>query len=217
MSLESFDEQSGNSKAAIIAKGIKVFAQKPYGQINTFDLAKNCGITRDLLVEYLGGKKEFYLYCLDTSLERVFKEDPAQISGDMYSVAVFAIDKKLRLLRWHANELRFIHMASRETHSDVYQEKLVIFNKHSEWSPTSTSEIIAKAARTLSLKNPCSSTVGDALSNYINAVINKFLLQYQGEPESFMSDSDTLRAEISHYVDYMLYNVVKSEADRKIS
>ena len=217
MSIVSNEKLLEDQKADILAKGIIGFSQQSYGNISIFDLENTYGISRYKLFEFYVGKKEFYLHCLDVSLGKVFKEDEKHSSGDLYGAAMFAIDNKLERLSQYVNELRFIQMAARETHCEVFKDKQEIINKHCACTPFAAMDIIAKRAKSLDFSDPCGVIVSKALSEYINTVINKFLLQYQGNADNFISGSKSLKDEVCHYVDYMLFNLVKSENSEKIS
>ena len=191
--------------------GIFSFAANSYANVNIFDIEKDCGITCDSLVEYFDSLSEYYLYCLNFALEKVFGEEPTITSSDLYGMVISSIDNKLRRCSEYYNEIRFIHLALKETDSEVVKGKTLVFSKHCEKLPVSTSEVIARSAKNLRFDEPCDRLVSEALTLYINAIIIKFLLQYQEMPDDFIKKTDRLKEEICNYVDYMLYNVIKGD------
>ena len=49
----------------------------------------------------------------------------------------------------------------------------------------------------------------EGLYIYINAVLNKYLLQYQQTPDQFFENSERIKAEMKEYLDLMLYGICK--------
>ena len=51
----------------------------------------------------------------------------------------------------------------------------------------------------------------DGLQLYINAVLHKYLLEYQQTPELFFENSEKIREEMKKYLDLMLYGICQKE------
>ena len=49
----------------------------------------------------------------------------------------------------------------------------------------------------------------EGLHLYINAVLNKYLLQYQQTPDMFFENSERIKEEMKTYLDMMLYGICK--------
>ena len=49
----------------------------------------------------------------------------------------------------------------------------------------------------------------EGLSIYINAILNKYLLQYQETPDVFFENCDKIKAEMKIYLDFMLFGICK--------
>ena len=49
----------------------------------------------------------------------------------------------------------------------------------------------------------------EGLQLYINAVMNKYLAQYQPTPDRFFENSEEIRQEIRTYLDLMLYGICR--------
>ena len=49
----------------------------------------------------------------------------------------------------------------------------------------------------------------NVITIYINAILNKYLLQYQETPDVFFENSDKIKAEMKIYLDFMLFGICK--------
>ena len=67
-----------------------------------------------------------------------------------------------------------------------------------------------KALATLEFKDEDKKQVTvEGLHIYINAILNKYLLQYQQMPDKFFENSDRIKVEMKTYLDMMLYGICK--------
>ena len=70
---------------------------------------------------------------------------------------------------------------------------------------------MATALRTLPLKENASQQTAEAFTLYTNAVMNKYLLRYQKEPDEFFKNISMVKEEMKQYLDMMLYGICKGE------
>ncbi len=207
MRLEALEKLNKGKRDAIIAAGIKEFSQKSYTEASTDIITRNSSISKGLLFHYFGSKKEFYLYCLSHALDKLTERiDSAR--GDFYMILFGVMDEKLKLCAKYPDETRFLNMASRETASEISEEKTAIFGRYALAIRAASAEVIDKAILTLHLKTD-DSMAREGLQLYINAIINKYLLAYQYTPDEFFSNAQTIKLEMKEYIDLMLYGVVK--------
>ena len=69
-------------------------------------------------------------------------------------------------------------------------------------------ETLSTAVAALDIKQGADKNkVVQGLYIYINAVINRYLLEYQNIPEKFFQNSEEIKKEIKEYMDIMLYGV----------
>ena len=71
MPTETFEKLPKEKRERIINTGIQAFSRNPYKDVSTDSITKQCQISKGLLFHYFGSKKQFYLYCLKTALDRL--------------------------------------------------------------------------------------------------------------------------------------------------
>lgn len=54
-------------RAQLITLGMRLFTERAYGDVSIDDIASAAGIAKGLLYHYFGGKKSFYLACLEVT------------------------------------------------------------------------------------------------------------------------------------------------------
>lgn len=211
MSYESFEKLPDAKKSVIVESGIAEFSCKSYADAITDEITKNCGISKGLLFHYFGSKKEFYLFCLARSLEKLVAVTSGPEQADFFGIIFSVMDEKFRLCRKYPGEMRLVNMASREAGGEVTDGKNKIFAEYLAKTTVESSEVMARAIRMLPLKNPGEAKVNEALTIYVNAVINKYLLMYRDNPDAFFEKSDVIKAEMKGYINLMLYGVAAKE------
>jgi len=213
MSYESFNKLPEAKKSAITASGVEEFSHKSYADVSTDEITKNCGISKGLLFHYFGSKKEFYFFCLALSLEKLIAPTPGPEKSDFFGIIFSLMDEKFRLCREYPGEMRLVNMAAREAGGEVTEGKTKIFTEYLAKTTAESAEIMARAVRTLPLKTPGETKAGEALTLYVNAVTNKYLLKYRDTPDEFFEKADAIKAEMKEYISLMLYGVA-AEAEK---
>lgn len=211
MSYESYEKLPEEKKAAIIKSGVAEFSHKSYADASTDKITKNCGISKGLLFHYFGSKKEFYLFCLAQSLEKLIAATPDPQKDDFYSIIFSVMDEKLRLCSEYPNEMRLVNMASREAGGEVTDGKNKIFNEYLSKTTVESSKVMARAVGALPLKKTSEAKAVEALTLYVNTIINKYLLIYRDKPDEFFGKSDLIKAEMRDDINLMLYGVAVEE------
>ena len=69
--------------------------------------------------------------------------------------------------------------------------------------------VLTRAMATLPLKHPNDQKLLDALSLYVGAISQKYLLQYRDTPERFFANAPEIQREMKDYINYMLEGVVR--------
>lgn len=208
MRLEKFQQQNTIKQNSIIVAGVEEFSQKSYSDASTDIIVKNCGISKGLLFHYFGSKKDFYLYCLSQSLEKLMEQtDKAQ--GNFYEILFSVMNHKLQLCAQYPAETRFVNMASRESAIEVSMGKAEIFGKYTAQAHTASEATMKQALATLSITVQDHDKAREGLLLYSNALISKYLLAYQYTPEKFFENAQQIQLEIKYYINFMLYGIAR--------
>ena len=110
----------------------------------------------------------------------------------------------------YKDEMHMVNMVSREVSVEIAQEKTEIIRRYLAGVQAESVQTIRRAVATLNLKTEESNQVTiEGLHIYINAVLNKYLVQYQQAPNEFFENSEKIKAELKAYLDVMLYGICK--------
>lgn len=210
MPTPAFERLPVSRQAEILNHGIQAFATTPYSQVGTEAIAKACGISKGLLFHYFGSKSAYYLHCLDTAIHRLMVK-PSEHRGGFYDVLFASMSDKLSLYLTHPHEIRFANTAAWETAPELLQAKGSLFQRYQQITTERSSQVISAAVASLTLKAGANALVTDALTLYIGALSNRFLLAYREKPDAFFAQAETLQAEIRVYIDLMLFGILKEE------
>lgn len=214
MSLEKFQQQNQTRKNTIIKAGINEFSQKSYSDASTDKIVQSCGISKGLLFHYFGSKKNFYLYCLSQSLEKLMEhKDVAGVS--FYEILFSVMAQKLQLCLQYPAETRFVNMASRESALEVSQGKAEVFAEYAVQTRKVSADTMERAISTLSIKAQFYHKAKEGLLLYSNALVSKYLLTYQNNPDKFFKNALQIQQEMKSYIDLMLYGILKEASDEK--
>lgn len=211
MHLEAFETLPQEKQQTILKSGIQEFSAKPYHDANTDEITKRAGISKGLLYHYFSTKKEFYLYCLRVSLDRLIADTPEPESEDFFEILFSVMDEKMRLCRDFLEETLFVNMAARDDDAEISSEKRALFSRYLADTTHASQEVLARAVSKLPLKQPADSRLLDALLLYIHAINQKFLLAYRETPEAFLENSPKIQEEIRQYISYMLDGIAHRE------
>lgn len=212
MNIKKFEQQDRAKQSKIIEAGIKEFSQKSYSDSSTDKIVQSCGISKGLLFHYFGSKKNFYIYCLSQSLERIIVPTN-MVEGNFYHILFSAMNQKMSLCLKYPLETRFVNMASRESALEVSLSKAELFAKYMLQTQKASSDTMEIAISSLSLKAADFSKVKEGLSMYVNALISHYLRIYQNNPDEFFNNAKQIQLEMKAYIDLMLYGIVKEEND----
>jgi len=211
MPLETFEKLPEDKKNLIISTGIREFSLKSYKDVKTDNITEKCKISKGILFHYFGSKKEYYLYCLNRAMERLIEETVPVKSDDFYKILFESMNRKIAVCMKHKDEMHMVNMASRDASSEIAREKSEIIKKYMVYVKSQSAMTLDRAVSYLKIKSDNRQTVLNGLHIYINAVLNKYLLQYQQTPDKFFENSDTIKKEIKEYLDVMLYGVCTEE------
>lgn len=112
----------------------------------------------------------------------------------------------------YSDEMHMVNMASRDASAEIAERKTEIIRNYMVQGQMESAQTLKRALQTLDLKSSenMQKTL-EGLSIYINAVLNKYLLQYQQTPDIFFENSDKIKTEMKSYLDLMLYGICKGE------
>ena len=211
MNLEAFERLPSEKRDAIIDAGIKEFAVKSYSDASTDRITADCGISKGLLFHYFKTKREFYIYCLQKALDTLAVDTAQDFKGDFYEILFSSMDSKMRLCTAHPEKTYFVNMASRENAAEVKTQKDDLFRRTSAERQTRSAQVMTCAVSSLQLKVPDKRRVTEGLILYTNAIMNRFLLNYQECPTAFFENNDAIKAEMKSYLNLMLYGLCEEE------
>lgn len=209
MAFEAFEKLSDDKKELILSAGMKEFSQKPYKEASTDSITKACGISKGLLFHYFGSKKEFYFFCLERAMEKLTAQAQSkEESNDFYDILFSSMDQKFALCIHYYDEMHMVNMASRDAATEIAQQKAEMMQKYAIQIKMKSAETIRRALQTLNFKHDenLQMTV-EGISLYINAVLNKYLIQYQTTPDAFFQNRDAIKSEMKQYLDMMLFGI----------
>ena len=209
MAFEAFEKLSDDKKELILSAGMKEFSQKPYKEASTDSITKACGISKGLLFHYFGSKKAFYFYCLESAMEKLTAQAQSKEEvNDFYDILFSSMDQKFALCIHYYDEMHMVNMASRDAATEIAQHKAEMMQKYAIQIKMKSAETIRRALQTLHFKHDenLQMTV-EGISLYINAVLNKYLIQYQTTPDAFFQNRDAIKSEMKQYLDMMLFGI----------
>ena len=215
MSLETFERLPADRKELIISTGIEEFSRKAYKDSSTDEITRKCGISKGILFHYFGSKREYYLYCLARALEcltaNTEKTDEDR-KDDFYGILFGTMTRKLSVCRQHMEEMRMVNMASRDPSAEIADQKAELMRQYMISVHAESSQTLKRALTSLKLTDAgMEELTADGLQLYINAVLHKYLLEYQQTPELFFENSEKIREEMKKYLDLMLYGICQKE------
>ena len=210
MAYENFEKLPEEKQQLILSTGIKAFAQNSYKDVSTDYITKACGISKGILFHYFGSKKDYYLYCLEKSMQRLIGNKEPITGNDFYDILFTSMNQKMAQCMVYKDEMHMVNMASRDPSVDVAEGKDEILRRYRTVMQLRSAQTLQRAMTKLELKKTVNrQTTAEGLQLYINAVLNKYLLQYQQAPDRFFENSDAIKAEMKGYLDLMLKGVCR--------
>lgn len=209
MNIAAFEKLPEERRSAILEAGINEFAACSYPEAGTDRVTAAAGISKGLLFHYFGSKREFYLYCLAIALGRLTAAAPQAVQGDMYGTLFAFMDAKLAQCVRLPRETAFVNMASRESSAEIAQGRGEILARYSVITRTQSEKMMNAAFSALTLKDGDRAVMLEALRTYISALMSKYLVQYQQQPEVFFQRAEEIKNELRRDIDLMLYGIAR--------
>ena len=210
MTYQIFENLPEEKQELILSTGIKAFSGNTYKDVSTDSITKQCGISKGLLFHYFGSKKDYYLYCLEKSMQRLIGGKENLSGDDFYGILFDSMNRKMETCMQYQDEMHMVNMASRDASVDVAEGKAEILRRYRTVIQLRSAQTLQKAMARLELKDTGRRQItAEGLQLYINAVINKYLTQYQQAPDRFFENSEQIRQEIRMYLDLMLYGICR--------
>ena len=210
MVFEVFERLTKDKKETILNAGIKEFSTYSYRDANTDRITTTCGISKGLLYHYFGTKKNFYIYCIRYAMDTLTAYETPVQERNFYDILFTEMEQKILLCINHPAETKFINLVSRESAKEVVKEKNELLGHYAIQMKQRSQGIFTVAMDTLNLKEPRQKAI-EALHIYSNAVINRYMMQYQNSPDDFFEKQDEIKIEIKQYLDMMLYGICIKE------
>lgn len=212
MSFDTFEKLPGAKKDRITAAGIEAFSRRSYQDVSTDSITQSCGISKGILFHYFGSKKGFYLYCLDRAMACLTAQTRLAEGNGFYEILFAQMDRKMELCMACKNEMHMVNMASRDAAEEIAREKGELLLRYSAQIRMESQQTLERALSTLQLKAGMDKQLAaKGLHIYINGVLNRYLLQYQQNPEAFFENSGRIREEIKAYLELMLRGICGKE------
>ena len=211
MSNKTFDKLSPERKERILAAGIHAFSQTSYKDVSTDTIIRSCQISKGILFHYFGSKKAYYLNCLQTALERLMEKTDVESGGDFYEILFSGMNRKMEICKQYPQEMYMVNMASRDHSQEIMRDKSEIIQRYMISVRAQSEETLQLALGTLNIKHKDPELCIKGLHLYINALLNRYLLQYQHCPDLFFQNSDCIKKEMKTYLDLMLYGICNKE------
>ena len=76
---------------------------------------------------------------------------------------------------------------------------------------TESAQTLKKALAFLSADMAREPLTVEGLHLYVNAILNRYLAEYQQTPDRFFENSEKIRTEMQAYLDLMLYGICQKE------
>ena len=210
MSFDTFEKLSESKKELILSVGIKEFSKKPYKEVSTDSITQMCEISKGILFHYFGSKKKYYLYCLEKAMERLTEKTDVAVGEDFYEILFESMNRKMAVCMKYADEMHMVNMASRDASAEIAVQKAEIMRNYMLLIKAESTQTLQRAMGALAFKDGVQKQVTvEGLYLYINAVLNKYLLQYQQTPDEFFKNSEKIKEEMKAYLDVMLYGICR--------
>lgn len=211
MGFEAFEKLPEDKQEMILSAGIREFSQKSYKEASTDSITKACGISKGILFHYFGSKKEFYLFCLERAMQKL--NTPTESPGDaanFYDILFSSMDEKMALCTHYRDEMHMVNMASRDAATEIAMRKAELLQRYAVQKKMESATTLKRALQTLPLKDGINLQVMvECVSLYCNAVLNKYLIQYQQTPDDFFKNREAIQSEMKQYFDMMLFGICK--------
>jgi len=212
MPLETFHKLPPDRKARIISAGIYAFSRNSYKDVIMDSITRSCQISKGILFHYFGSKKEFYLFCLKTAMDRLTEETEPEDAHGFYEILFSFMNRKIAKCLQYPDEMHLVNMASRDASAEITMEKNAILQSYRTVIQAESMQTLKKAMSALAIpKENSNPLTAEGLYLYIQAVVNKYLLQYQLTPDIFFQNSGQTKAEMKQYLELMLYGICEKE------
>ena len=215
MATKNFEKVSEDKKQMIINKGIEIFSQFSFVEAKTDLIVKEADISKGLLFYYFDNKKNFYLYLLNYAVDLLTQDLECTAYYDFYENIFSIMDKKCNLIKKYPKENKFLNMASRETSKEVEREIKDIFSQYRKKSNEKLKKQISNSIKLFNLRKDIDNDlIVDALSLYIEAIVEKHLNQFQDNPIDLFDNYDEFKNSISKYLSLILNGFLNTDCLR---
>ena len=215
MTTKNFEKVSEDKKQMIINKGIEIFSQFSFVEAKTDLIVKEAGISKGLLFYYFDNKKNFYLYLLNYAVDLLTQDLGCTAYYDFYENIFSIIDQKCNLIKKYPKETKFLNMASKETSKEVDKEIKDILTEYHKKSNEKLKKQISIPVISLNLRKDIDNDlIVDALSLYIEAIVEKHLNKYQENPMDLFDNYDEFKNSISKYLSLILNGFLNTDCLR---
>lgn len=210
MKYETFERLSEEKQNMILSTGIKAFSLNSYKDVSTDRITKDCHISKGILFHYFGSKKDFYLYCLEKSMQRLIEDEEIVEADNFYDILFTMMDRKMDQSMKYKDEMHMVNMASRDASMDIVEGKTEILSRYVTTVKDRSAKTLQAALSKLNLKETESlQRTVEGLQIYINALLSTYLQKYQYDPDSFFANRDAIKKELKEYLDLMLRGICR--------
>lgn len=88
-------------RAQLLDLGLRLFAERAYDEVSVDDIARTAGVSKGLLYHYFGGKRAFYVACVQNAAEQLIERTRPDFSLPEEARAVAGLDAYLDFAKEH--------------------------------------------------------------------------------------------------------------------
>ncbi|MBQ2690143.1 MAG: TetR/AcrR family transcriptional regulator, partial [Solobacterium sp.] len=151
MTYQIFENLPEEKQEMILSTGINAFSGNTYKDVSTDSITKQCGISKGLLFHYFGSKKDYYLYCLEKSMQRLIGGKENLTGDDFYGILFDSMNRKMETCMQYQDEMHMVNMASRDASVDVADGKAEILRRYRTVIQLRSAQTLQKAMARLEL------------------------------------------------------------------
>ena len=210
MRFELFEKLPKDKRERILSTGIRAFSEKPYREVSTDAITRECRISKGILFHYFGSKKAFYLYCLAQAMSRLTEKTEEAEGGTFYEILFSEMERKTEQCRKYRDEMRMVNMAGRDASLEIQEEKNAVFRNYAALMHAESFRVIERALKTMNLNFAGDQKIlTEGMYLYVHALISRYLKQYQSDPDAFFAKENSIRKEMKQYLDLFLYGIME--------
>ena len=207
---KNFENLNQDKKKIILDACIHEFAERGYEKASTNSMIKEAGISKGILFHYFGNKKRLFLYIVDYGIKIIIKEYnkyPLTETGDIFKRLVELGVLKLKLHHVFPEISKILLEALVNSPEDLrieVERKYSLISK--EYMP-----VVFQAIDDSKFRKGVDTTKAiQILMLFLQALGDKYLMDYQGKEQNLLQDMDKIMDEYYEYMEILKYGMYSS-------